>query len=164
MRIERHPKLNIWVREDGCIYLPQSGRNPAHWTFGCPHSKGYFKVRIKGKDYKVHRLVAECYIPNPENKPFIDHINRNKVDNRVENLRWATNSDNQRNTTRNDRVDARGGTHKYEDEKQFQREKVARWRKTHKNVRFSDGSKHYIPLEEAILLLAIPLKERNYGR
>ena len=32
MRIERHPRLNVWVREDGCIHLPQSGRNPAHWT------------------------------------------------------------------------------------------------------------------------------------
>ena len=37
------------------------------------------------------------FIPNPENKPFVDHINEDKGDNTVENLRWATNSDNQRN-------------------------------------------------------------------
>ena len=38
----------------------------------------------------VHRLVAETFIPNPENLPTVDHINRNKRDNRIENLRWAS--------------------------------------------------------------------------
>ena len=162
MRIEHHPKLNIWVREDGCIFLPQSGRNPAHWTFGHPNSKGYLCVQVNGKTYKVHRLVAECYIPNPENKPFIDHINRRKHDNRVENLRWATNSENMRNSKSHDRVDSRSGTHKYMDELLYRREQYHHKRKTHKKVHFSDGSMHYIPLEEAIPLLAIPLKERTY--
>ena len=162
MRIERHPKLNIWVREDGCIYLPQSGRNPAHWTFGSKDNRGYLGVSINGKLYRVHRLVAECYIPNTENKPFIDHINRNKGDNRVENLRWATNSENLRNTAKNDLVESRGGTHRYEDEKQFYKEKDARRRKTRRNVRFSDGKTRYIPTSEAILLLAIPVEQRIY--
>lgn len=50
-----------------------------------------------GKMYRVHRLVAQAFIPNPERKPCIDHINGNRSDNRVENLRWVTNKENQNN-------------------------------------------------------------------
>ena len=42
----------------------------------------------------MHRLIAEAFILNPENKPFIDHINGNRADNRIENLRWVTNKEN----------------------------------------------------------------------
>ena len=46
-------------------------------------------------------MVAECFIPNPDNKPFVDLINENNTDNRVDNLRWATNSENQQNISSN---------------------------------------------------------------
>jgi hypothetical protein len=50
------------------------------------------------KNKTIHRLVGSAFLPNPEQKPLIDHINRNKTDNRLENLRWATGSENNRNT------------------------------------------------------------------
>lgn len=49
------------------------------------------------KQWRVHRLVAMAFIPNPENKPFIDHINTVRNDNRVENLRWVTRIENRNN-------------------------------------------------------------------
>jgi hypothetical protein len=66
------------------------------------HRKGYLYVvlynDINKKIKKIHRLVAINYIPNPHNYPQVDHINRNKKDNRVENLRWVNQSMNQLNT------------------------------------------------------------------
>lgn len=62
---------------------------------------GYLKVQLV-KDYKtknhfIHRLVATAFIPNPLNLPTIDHIDTNKVNNNVSNLKWCTRKDNSNN-------------------------------------------------------------------
>lgn len=58
---------------------------------------GYLVVTLLDKRYYVHRLVGTAFIPNPQSKPEIDHINTIKYDNRAMNLRWVTKSENMRN-------------------------------------------------------------------
>lgn len=62
---------------------------------------GYRRVTLYNNGIKwrvfIHRLVAEAFVPNPDNKPEIDHINTNPTDNRAENLRWVTHKENQNN-------------------------------------------------------------------
>ena len=63
-----------------------------------PNSTGYISVGLRknGKKilYQVHRLVAESFIPNPENKPQVNHIDGNKTNNHISNLEWVTASEN----------------------------------------------------------------------
>ncbi|KAI5505189.1 His-Me finger endonucleases family [Trichomonas vaginalis G3] len=58
---------------------------------------GYARMRIGGKHYFKHVVIATHFIPNPNNLPFVDHINHIRNDNRLENLRWVTCSENSKN-------------------------------------------------------------------
>lgn len=64
-------------------------------------NEGYFLVGLyqdgKQKWHKVHRLVLEAFIPNPDNKLYCDHIDTNKANNHVSNLRWCTRKENMNN-------------------------------------------------------------------
>ena len=91
---------NYLIFEDGKVINIDSGKEPK------PHlndNTGYYRIGLnkdsKRKFLSLHRLISLAFIPNPDNKPCVDHINRNRQDNRIENLRWATRSENQRNKT-----------------------------------------------------------------
>jgi len=55
---------------------------------------GYYMTSLSNKSYTVHRLVAQIFVPNTDNKPYVNHINCIKTDNRVENLEWVTQKEN----------------------------------------------------------------------
>lgn len=76
-----------------------------------PHisNRGYLRVGVQCKDSKthmvsVHRLVAEAFIPNPNELPEINHLDEDKTNNNVSNLEWSTSSHNINWGTRNERV------------------------------------------------------------
>jgi hypothetical protein len=55
---------------------------------------GYLRCNLNQKKYYKHRLVATQFLTNPDNLPEVDHINHNRTDNRIDNLRWCSHSDN----------------------------------------------------------------------
>jgi len=94
---------NYLIYEDGKVQNKKTKR----YLKQCNDNFGYKIVNLykdgKRKTFRIHRLVAEQYIPNPDNKPQVDHMNRDRTDNRIQNLRWVTISENQQNTgTRKD--------------------------------------------------------------
>lgn len=78
-----HPTLPCKVSNIGRVKVVRA-------TFGCKRLEGYKQVAILKQSFRVHRLIAETFIPNPDNLQQVDHIDGNKTNNNVSNLRWCT--------------------------------------------------------------------------
>tara|TARA_R110000803_G_C11805719_1_gene299986 strand:- start:39 stop:560 length:522 start_codon:yes stop_codon:yes gene_type:complete len=101
--MEKDNYSNYLIYEDGSIWSkPRSNGNcNGKYMFSHPQNPSqigqgrYLMVGLHNDQGScnclyIHRLIAELYIPNPENKKNVYHINRNRTDNRLENLKWAT--------------------------------------------------------------------------
>lgn len=90
-------KKTYFVSDDGCIFNNELKKLKSH-----PDKDGYLKVRLwdgtKYKNYFVHRLVAQSFIPNPKNKSQVNHKDGNKTNNNINNLEWVTQSENMRHS------------------------------------------------------------------
>ena len=100
------PQYERWVMDDGRIFRPGHPHEPAivecklkhrkddylEFCYGSKPNRGGSKLKM------VHIAVAEAFVPNPDNKPTVDHIDRDRQNNCKDNLRWATYSEQTRNT------------------------------------------------------------------
>jgi len=78
----------LMVDSDGNVYGPRGKRKQTRDT------NGYLSVNTAKKRYRVHRLLAEAFLPNPENKPDVAHMDGSRDNNKLSNLYWATASEN----------------------------------------------------------------------
>lgn len=93
-----------WVSNTGRIKTKKRQGSQGGILKNTPTNTGYEMMRFQNrKENKfeaelIHRVVANAFIPNPENKPQVNHINSIRTDNRVENLEWCTNLENVRHS------------------------------------------------------------------
>lgn len=92
-----HAKMLTWHKSKQTLRHPVAHYHVELWKDG------------KRKAVRVHRLVAQAFIPNPDGKPQVNHIDGNPGNNAVANLEWATNSENMRHAYANELTKPRGG-------------------------------------------------------
>jgi len=138
MEINNYP--NYLIYEDGRVY------NKKYDRFRKPilnKKNGYLQIELQGKKFYIHRLIAIHYIPNPDNLPIIDHLDRNRLNNDILNLRWCNYYTNNQNikTNKSNKLNERNISFS-------NTRKVFRFQKI---INGNNYSKQFKTLEEAII-------------
>lgn len=104
MQIKKHPRFNILVSSDGTIVQNMdTGYNYSFHTTFNGYLRVEFRHKIKGlvrvEKELVHRLVAETFLVKKRKHTDVDHIDRDRQNNNIDNLRWTTHKQNMRNSS-----------------------------------------------------------------
>ena len=89
-------RTSYFVSKTGeVVSTTEPDSDPATWhQVATYNGKGYRRVRLQGKTFKVHRLVAEAFVPNPDNLPYVLHKDGNRENNNYTNLEWSARQSN----------------------------------------------------------------------
>ncbi|KAK8836150.1 hypothetical protein M9Y10_039963 [Tritrichomonas musculus] len=107
------------------------------------NNDGYLIVTLNGKIYQKHRIIASQFIENLDNLPFVDHINHDRTDNRIEDLRWCSRSDNNFN-----RISTRGVQYEFVDDIPDEAIKVLFYETRTEHHEFEEDKYYYYHDEE----------------
>jgi hypothetical protein len=90
---KKHPNIELECSNRGRVRWKKRN-NFYYTTYGGRHTCGYLMVEYKRKKYLVHRLIAETFLENPQNKPQVNHIDSDVYNNKLENLEFCTQQEN----------------------------------------------------------------------
>lgn len=111
--IINNQETNYAINEEGQCYNLKTQK----FLLGTVKNTGYKMVLLTLPDgkrsFSIHRLVAEAFLPNTENKPYVNHKDGNKLNNHVSNLEWVTSSENHYHAIQNGLCSLRGSQEKY---------------------------------------------------
>ena len=93
-QIKEYP--NYLITKQGKIWSKWKKDWKSIFISNCGYKRIHLLCKGKGKNFSVHRLVAETYLLNLNKYPVVNHKNGNKLDNRVQNLEWTTRSENEK--------------------------------------------------------------------
>ena len=92
------PGFEQYLISKNGVFLNRRNRKPL--KFSNEKSGQYPKVKFNNKRYNAHRFLAMAFIPNPDNKPFVNHKDGNKFNCVVDNLEWSTHDENMKHAQR----------------------------------------------------------------
>lgn len=156
----------VYCYEDGSVEWYHRNNKVMYRTFGNDTPKGYKQVRINKRSYRVHRLIALAFHPRLDESLEVDHINRNKADNRPENLRWVTHSENEDNKDCVDQSIAKYGVRCKDNRKAYNHAKNALYGKAYRETHVSLNAKspsgsnttyHFKSVDDPVYKLLKPL-------